>query len=281
MPMVYEKNRERNKVLARKTRVKKKVELEALRDQACMLRAENERLKDILRGKLPSRVVNDIMVKCTQGVVEVGQMIEDAQHKYESFFALLKSAQRTYCIASATAPDQPLVYASPCFVELTGYSIQEILGRNCRFLQGPGTDLNEVAKLKRGIMNNEEVQAKILNYKRDGTPFMNLVQLAPMRDKTGKVVLIVGVQCCISDLTTSKSNGSTSGAWSDDGMVSQSSSSGRTDHAASSDSGSSSSRREGGGGSDSGNGSGGCSDHLGSDHNEDGMEGEDGGGVDD
>ena len=83
-------------------------------------------------------------------------------------------------------------------MELTGYPVAEILGRNCRFLQGKGTDLAEVAKLRAGIDSCSEVKATLLNYRKDGTPFWNHVQIAPMVDKNGFAALVIGVQCEVS-----------------------------------------------------------------------------------
>lgn len=100
-----------------------------------------------------------------------------------------------YTVFVTLAADQPIVYASPGFVELTGYSIAEILGRNCRFLQGPGTDKAEVARLKQGIMSRYEVSATLMNYRKDGSQFWNFIQVAPMVDQNGNTALIIGVQC--------------------------------------------------------------------------------------
>jgi len=83
-------------------------------------------------------------------------------------------------------------------VELTGYPVAEILGRNCRFLQGKGTDQTEVAKLRAGIDSCSEVKATLLNYRKDGTPFWNHIQIAPMVDKNGFAALVIGVQCEVS-----------------------------------------------------------------------------------
>ena len=94
-----------------------------------------------------------------------------------------------------TARDQPIVYASPGFVELTGYPVAEILGRNCRFMQGVGTDRAEAAKLRLGIEQGKEASATLLNYRKDGSTFWNYIQVAPMVDHKGNTALIVGVQC--------------------------------------------------------------------------------------
>ena len=77
---------------------------------------------------------------------------------------------------------------------LIGYDIHSILGHNCRFLQGPETDKNEVAKLKNAILEGRDETVVIKNYRKDGTAFWNRVQLSPIRDNNNKVILIVGLQ---------------------------------------------------------------------------------------
>lgn len=135
--------RERNKFLARKTRVKKKAEVENLWAQVNQLRTENERLKEAVRVSNP-KPAEEILSNChfvlPKKVVDFvdGMVAEDQDAELD-----LKSS-RCFCITNATAPDDPIVYASPDFVELTGYAMHSILGHNCRFLQGPDTDKNEV-----------------------------------------------------------------------------------------------------------------------------------------
>ena len=73
-----------------------------------------------------------------------------------------------------------------------------MLGRSCRFLQGPGTCRAAVAALAAGIAATTPVTARLLNYRRDGTPFWNSVHVTPVRDASGAVVLFVGVQCDVT-----------------------------------------------------------------------------------
>ena len=73
------------------------------------------------------------------------------------------------------APDNPIVFVSQGFLELTGYKMDDVLGRNCRFLQGPGTDQRTVDVIRKGISAGDDVAVCLLNYKADGTPFWNQV----------------------------------------------------------------------------------------------------------
>jgi PAS domain S-box-containing protein len=101
-------------------------------------------------------------------------------------------------IADARLPDRPLIYVNEGFERVTGYSAAEALGRNCRFLQGPGTDPAEVALIRAAVAGERECVVEILNYRKDGTPFWNRLSITPVRDEKGEVTHFIGVQ---SDVT--------------------------------------------------------------------------------
>ena len=102
--------------------------------------------------------------------------------------------QSNFVIADPTLPDCPIVFASDAFLELSGYRREEVLGRNCRFLQGPDTDRSTVEALKTAIREGREVTVRLLNYKKDKTPFWNMLTVAPIRDVLGNPRFLVGVQ---------------------------------------------------------------------------------------
>jgi PAS domain-containing protein len=106
----------------------------------------------------------------------------------------IQAAQRSFCITDPSLPDNPIVFASQGFLDLSGYSLNEVLGRNCRFLQGPGTDLSQIDVLRNGIMNGVDTTVCLLNYKADGTPFYNQIFVAGLRDSSHKIINYVGVQ---------------------------------------------------------------------------------------
>ena len=97
-------------------------------------------------------------------------------------------------ISDPSQPDNPMVYINDGFAELTGYPKSEAIGRNCRFLQGPGTREEPVAEMREAIDNEEPVSVELRNYRKDGTPFWNRVTIAPVRDDEGEVVNYVGFQ---------------------------------------------------------------------------------------
>nr|AML79528.1 putative LOV domain-containing protein [Penium exiguum] len=113
----------------------------------------------------------------------------------------LTAFQQTFVMVDATKPDYPVMFASEGFYQMTGYSALETIGKNCRFLQGPDTDREEVGKLKQAIMGGESWCGRLLNYKKDGTPFWNLLTVSPVKDDNGKVVKFIGMQVEVTKYT--------------------------------------------------------------------------------
>ncbi len=116
------------------------------------------------------------------------QMIED------NIDNLGKSFPFSIAISDPSLDDNPLVYINDAFEKLTGYSRGAIIGRNCRFLQGPDTDPETVAKLRHAVVNSEEVEVEIYNYRADGEGFWNRLMLGPIADEDGVVRYFVGIQ---------------------------------------------------------------------------------------
>nr|AML79652.1 putative LOV domain-containing protein [Xanthocercis zambesiaca] len=115
--------------------------------------------------------------------------------------AALATLQQTFVVSDATKPDCPIMYASSGFFSMTGYSSKEVIGRNCRFLQGPETDQNEVAKIRDAVRNGKSYCGRLLNYKKDGTPFWNLLTVTPIKDDEGKTIKFIGMQVEVSKYT--------------------------------------------------------------------------------
>ena len=102
-------------------------------------------------------------------------------------------------IADAEAPNTPLVYANEGFERLTGYGADDLLGRNCGFLQGPVTDEDSVDRLREGIAAAEPVSTELVNYRADGTPFWNQVRVSPVADDAGDVTRFLGFQADVTE----------------------------------------------------------------------------------
>ncbi|MGS0684560.1 PAS domain-containing protein [Nakamurella sp. GG22] len=107
---------------------------------------------------------------------------------------------------AANVPHLPLVYANNAFTELTGYPSGDVLGRNCRFLQGAATDLRDTATLRRALRAGRDVSVVLANYRSDGSPFWNEVSISPIRDRTNQITHFVGTQ---TDVTAQREHAPT------------------------------------------------------------------------
>ncbi|MCU0838651.1 MAG: PAS domain-containing protein [Rhodospirillales bacterium] len=102
--------------------------------------------------------------------------------------------EKSVVIVDPSRPDMPIVYVSEEFEAQTGYPPEEVLGRNCRFLQGPETDPAAVAAIRQALAAESEITVDILNYRKDGTPFWNRLRIRPLFDERGKLGYFVGAQ---------------------------------------------------------------------------------------
>lgn len=113
--------------------------------------------------------------------------------------ALIRHSPIASVISNPRLPDNPIVSVNKPFIELTGYSEDEILGRNCRFLAGPGTEPWLTERIREGVRDHKPVLVEILNYKKDGTPFRNAVLVAPMYDEKDELLYFLGSQVELED----------------------------------------------------------------------------------
>jgi len=119
----------------------------------------------------------------------------------EEVQAIMESIHRTPIATIVTdmrQPDNPIIAANEPFSRLTGYPIDEILGRNCRFLGGHATEPEARSALRQAITNGQPIVVELTNYKKDGSAFQNAVMIAPVRDEAGEVILFVGSQMEVS-----------------------------------------------------------------------------------
>ncbi|MFO6465605.1 PAS domain-containing protein [Jannaschia sp. KMU-145] len=97
-------------------------------------------------------------------------------------------------LADARAEDQPIVYVNSAFERTTGYSRSAAIGRNCRFLQGEDTDKDAVDRIRHAVADGRDVTVDLLNYRADGSPFMNRLIIAPISDSNGEPIFFLGIQ---------------------------------------------------------------------------------------
>lgn len=112
---------------------------------------------------------------------------------------LIVSSPVASVVSNPRLPDNPIVAVNTAFVELTGYSESEIIGRNCRFLSGSGTEPWLTELIQEGVRGHRPVLVEILNYKRDGTPFRNAVLVAPIYGKRDELLYFLGSQVEVDD----------------------------------------------------------------------------------
>ena len=188
-------NRERNREHAKRSRIRKKVMQESLQHSVLLLEQENKKLRDAIIQHIGPEAAEE----APQSIHDATpHPISDAGNN--AIIRSLQTAQQNFIITDPSLADNPIVYASHGFLTLTGYSLDQVLGRNCRFLQGPHTDGNAVEILRRGIAAGEDVTTVIRNYRADGTPFWNQVFVSALRDSVGHIAHYLGVQCKVSDL---------------------------------------------------------------------------------
>lgn len=95
-----------------------------------------------------------------------------------------------FCITDPSQADMPIIFASDGFCEFTGYAVGEIEGRNCRFLQGPNTNPQDVDTIRTAITQQDPKSVNLLNYRKDGSSFVNEFFIAPLHDSHGKSVYV-------------------------------------------------------------------------------------------
>jgi PAS domain S-box-containing protein len=185
--------------------MRKKFMLESLQAQMMALRKENLKLRQAVTMKMPEKA-DAILKTChaSQQTVAALSNVELGHHRalQDSDGKLIKClqfSQQNFTVSDPSLPDNPIVYASEGFLQLTGYTREQVLGRNCRFLQGPGTDPDAVDIIRRAIAAGEDASVCLLNYRADGTPFWNQFFVAALRDERGNLVNYVGVQCEVAE----------------------------------------------------------------------------------
>lgn len=195
-----DRRRERNRILARRTRLRKKFFFESLQKEIMDLQRENEMLKDVVKtdigGDEGRKILDtcDAAEKMPPGVLEAcaeGGLDFDSQD-----FNLVRSiqtSQQSFIITDPSLTDNPIVFASEGFLELTGYEREQVLGRNCRFLQGTDTSKESVKEISSALAGGDDVSVTLLNYTADGTPFWNKLFIAALRDAQNNVVNFIGV----------------------------------------------------------------------------------------
>jgi two-component system cell cycle sensor histidine kinase/response regulator CckA len=135
------------------------------------------------------------------GMVSIFQDItgrRDAEEALKLRDRAIQAVTQGIVICDASLPDNPIIYISPSFEELTGYTSAEVVGKNCRFLQGAETDPESVLRIRNAIAAGLPCKVELLNYRKDGTSFWNELCISPVRDASGRITHLVGSQADVS-----------------------------------------------------------------------------------
>lgn len=146
--------------------------------------------------QIPGKVADRPFIACVaQDISKEEQFSNDLLLRDRA----INAVRQGILIADMTKPDHPIIYASPGFVSVTGYRIEDTLGRNCRFLQGPNTDKQTVKQIRNALEKREHLNVEILNYRKDGTSFWNELSLSPVVSPSGECTHFVGVQTDVTE----------------------------------------------------------------------------------
>ena len=112
----------------------------------------------------------------------------------------IESLVQGFCITDPTRPNNPIVFVNDSFLRITGYTREELLGKNCRILQGPKTAPEAIEQVRSAIKEGRSCLVELLNYRKNGTPFWNGLSISPLHDVAGNLAHFVGVLTDISPL---------------------------------------------------------------------------------
>ena len=130
--------------------------------------------------------------------IEDGGPSEFVSHKDDIFFAAIETTRMPMLVTDPRQSDNPIVFANRAFIAMTGYTQDEIVGHNCRFLQGPATDRQTVQAIRQAIEERREISLEILNYRKDGSTFWNALFISPVYNRRDELVFFFASQLDVS-----------------------------------------------------------------------------------
>ncbi|MEQ1557730.1 MAG: PAS domain-containing protein [Methyloglobulus sp.] len=107
---------------------------------------------------------------------------------------VLNECSNGVTLADPSIDDLPLMYANDVFLKMTGYSVAEVIGKNCRFLQGSATTSESTLKIRNSIANEQPDEVEIINYRKNGEIFINRLKIKPLYNDKGDLIYFLGIQ---------------------------------------------------------------------------------------
>ena len=126
----------------------------------------------------------------------------DVEKRLQMMERAIQATTQGILITDATRSDCPISFVNPAFESMTGYSVAEAIGRNCRFLQGQETDPRSIAIIRDCLQRKESCKVELLNYRKDGVPFWNELSITPVHDEMGKLIHFIGIQTDVTQRRT-------------------------------------------------------------------------------
>ncbi len=137
-----------------------------------------------------------------KGIADDWHMTDDLhveQGKGDPFAAAIRATRMPMLITDPRKADNPIVFVNNAFLRLTGYERGEVVGRNCRFLQGPDTDPNAISAIRDAVAQRKDVAVDILNYRKDGTTFWNALFISPVSNEKGELQFFFASQLDVTE----------------------------------------------------------------------------------
>ncbi|MDY8111185.1 PAS domain-containing protein [Fulvimarina sp. 2208YS6-2-32] len=132
-----------------------------------------------------------------QSRLEAEKLLTTFEYGYALALAV-RASKMPFIVVSANVVDYPIIYSNAGFLELTGYEEAEVIGQNCRLLQGERTSRETVRQIATSVVAAEPLVTKLVNYRKDGSTFMNALHIRPIRDAAGVVTHFFGTQMAVS-----------------------------------------------------------------------------------
>ncbi|ESS09811.1 MAG: PAS sensor histidine kinase [uncultured archaeon A07HN63] len=175
--------------------------------RACVARGQSVEYQHELRVENDSKQVKTTITPVTTGdeveylagSIQCMSADEQQQKELRELQQAIDNANVAITLSDPAQEDNPLIYANDAFETLTGYSVSEALGENCRYLQGRNTDQAKIAALREAIDNEESITVELRNYRKDGSEFWNRVTVTPIYDDGGSLIRYLGTQQDVTD----------------------------------------------------------------------------------